>query len=77
LAPEADLILVEGYKSGPLPKIVVLNPAIKESPADWSRVIATVSPDPAASPGPVYHPEEVAAIGALIMAHLGLTGPGA
>lgn len=76
LAPEADLILVEGYKSGPLPKIVVLNPEIKESPPDVGQVIATVSPDPVASAGPVFHPEEVAAIGAMIMAHLGLAGSG-
>ena len=31
LSPEVDLILVEGYKSGPLPKIVVLPPDLKRA----------------------------------------------
>ncbi len=71
LSPEADLILVEGYKSGPLPKIVVLNPAVKESPPDYTQVIATVSPAPAASAGLSFQPG-VEAVGALILEHLGL-----
>lgn len=72
LAPGVDLILVEGYKSGSLPKIVVLNPEIKESPRPYTQVIATVSQDQAGLAGPVFQPGAVAAIGALIRAHLGL-----
>ena len=72
LAPGVDLILVEGYKSGSLPKIVVLNPEIKESPAPYSQVIATVSQDQAGLAGPVFQPGEVEAIGTLIRVHLGL-----
>jgi len=72
LASGVDLILVEGYKSGSLPKIVVLNPEIKESPPQYTQVIATVSQDPAGLAGPVFQPGEVEAIGALIRAHLGL-----
>jgi molybdopterin-guanine dinucleotide biosynthesis protein B len=74
LSPETDLILVEGYKYGPLPKIVVLNPELKESPPDLTQVMAVVSPVSVASPGPVFRPEEVEAIGALILDHLGLSG---
>lgn len=72
LASGVDLILVEGYKSGSLPKVVVLNPEIKESPPQYTQVIATVSQDPAGLAGPVFQPGEVEAIGALIRAHLGL-----
>ncbi len=75
LAEGVDLILVEGYKSGSLPKIVVVNPDIKESPSSYSRVIATVSLPPTGLAGPVFPPGEVAAIGAFITAHLGLPEP--
>jgi molybdopterin-guanine dinucleotide biosynthesis protein B len=77
LAPQADLILVEGYKSSSLPKILVVNPPLQESPPDLTQVIATVSPVPVASAGPVFQPQEVAAIGAFILDYLGLTGVGA
>jgi len=74
LAPEADLILVEGYKSGPLPKIVVLNPTIQERLTDLEHVIALVDPAAAAAEVPVFPPGDVEAIGAFILAHLGLKG---
>jgi molybdopterin-guanine dinucleotide biosynthesis protein MobB len=74
LDPAADLILVEGYKFGPLAKIVVLHPALKESPTDLEQVIAVVSPAPVASSAPVFRPEEVEAIGELILDHLNLAG---
>jgi molybdopterin-guanine dinucleotide biosynthesis protein MobB len=76
LSPEVDLILVEGYKAGPLPKIVVLNPAIQERLPDLSQVIALVGPASAAAAVPVFQPGEVEAIGGFILAYLGLPGPG-
>jgi molybdopterin-guanine dinucleotide biosynthesis protein MobB len=77
LSPEVDLILVEGYKAGPLPKIAVLNPALEERLPELSQVIALVGPAPSVAAVPVFPPEEVAAIGAFILAHLGLSVPGA
>jgi FdhD protein len=74
LAREADLILVEGYKSGPLPKIAVLPAAPKEPPAPSPQVIAMVGPAPVATKVPVFPPEDLEAIGAFILAHLGLAG---
>jgi molybdopterin-guanine dinucleotide biosynthesis protein MobB len=76
LSPEVDLILVEGYKSGPLPKIVVLNPRIKEPLPDLTQVIALVGPAFASAAVPVFQPGEVEAIGGCILAHLGLEGSG-
>jgi len=72
LAPAADLVLVEGYKSGPLPKIVVQNPALQERLPPLEQVIAQV--DPAAAPAavPVFTPGQAEALGAFILAHLGL-----
>jgi molybdopterin-guanine dinucleotide biosynthesis protein B len=75
LGREADLILVEGYKSGPLPKIAVLPASAKENPAPSPQVIAMVGPAPVAAELPVFLPEELEAIGVFILAHLGLPGP--
>jgi molybdopterin-guanine dinucleotide biosynthesis protein MobB len=71
LSPGADLILVEGYKSGPLPKIVVLHPAIQERFSDLIQVLATVSQAPTASDEFAFRPG-VETIGLLILAHFGL-----
>jgi len=77
LAQEADLILVEGYKSGPLPKIAVLPAVPKETPAPSPPLIAMVGPAPAATELPVFAPEDLEAIGVFILAYLGLPGPAA
>jgi molybdopterin-guanine dinucleotide biosynthesis protein len=66
-----DLILVEGSKSRPLPKIVVLPSPGAEIPPDYSQVIATVRRAPSASAEPAFEPT-VEDIGALVLAHLGL-----
>ncbi len=71
LDPEADLILVEGYKSGPLPKIVVLSPAPAEALLADPPVIATVRQALPDRGEPGFQPE-VAALGALILKHLNL-----
>lgn len=76
LSPEADLILVEGYKSGPLPKIVVLNPRSKDRLPDLTQVIALVGPASKAAAVPVFRPGETAALGSFILAYLGLAGAG-
>lgn len=75
LGREADLILVEGYKSGPLPKIAVLPASAPENPAPAPQVIAVVGPAPVAAGLPVFPPEDLEAIGVFILAHLGLPGP--
>jgi molybdopterin-guanine dinucleotide biosynthesis protein B len=75
LDPEVDLILVEGYKSGPLPKIVVLNPRIQDRLPDLTQVIALVGAASDAAAVPVFQPGEVAALGSFILTLLGLPGP--
>ncbi len=72
LAAEADLILVEGYKTGPLPKVAVAGPGLEEVLTDYSQVIALVSPGPATAPVPVFAPHQVAELGAFIKDYLGL-----
>ena len=71
LAPEADLILVEGYKSGDLPK-VALAPREAAAPLpDYPQVIAWVSARPLATSLPVFDPGQVAEIGRFIRDRLG------
>lgn len=70
LAPEADLILVEGYKTSDLPKVAL--PAAGAAPPlpDYPRVVAWVSAAPLPTDLPVFHPRRVADIGRFIQQQL-------
>lgn len=71
LAPDVDLILVEGYKSSPLPKVLLLGAKLGQVSPDYSQVIALVSPDPVASQLPVFQPHQVAELGRFLKQYLG------
>lgn len=71
LAQDADLILVEGYKGSPLPKVALVAPAWETLLPDSSQVIALVSAEPVDSPLPVFHPQQIAELGAFIKKYLG------
>jgi len=58
-----DLILVEGYKSGPLPKVAVLGPQDGGTAPDYPHLIALVSEGPVDTPLPVFRPHQVAELG--------------
>lgn len=70
LAPEVDLILVEGYKTSSLPKIGVLGPDAPQTLPDYPGVIAWVSNLPVATDLPVLFPHQVEEIGRLILTWL-------
>jgi len=71
LAPGADLILVEGYKTSHLPKLG-LAPRDAASPLpDYPGLAAWVSARPLPTDLPVFNPREVAAIGRFIQDQLG------
>ncbi|MBM4283940.1 MAG: molybdopterin-guanine dinucleotide biosynthesis protein B [Deltaproteobacteria bacterium] len=72
LAPEADLILVEGYKSGGLPKIALIDPRQPDLMPPYPHLIALVSPMPSASALPVFAPEEIGALARFISRYAGL-----
>ncbi len=63
LAAEADLVLVEGYKSGPLPKVAVLAPEDRPEVPDYPHLIALFSTRPVDSPLPVFEPHQVEELG--------------
>jgi len=71
LAPEADLILVEGYKLSSLPKVAVVDPKSDHDFSDYPQVIALVSANPLASPLPVFQPHQVAELGTFLKKYLG------
>ncbi len=71
LAPEVDLILVEGYKTSDLPKIGVVGPIVPPVLPDYPRLVAWVSSTPLATDLPVFSPSQVAEIGHFIHAWLG------
>jgi molybdopterin-guanine dinucleotide biosynthesis protein B len=64
--PDADLILVEGYKSSALPKIALVGSRLEQVLPDFSQVIALVSTDPWESRLPVFAPHQVAELGRFI-----------
>jgi molybdopterin-guanine dinucleotide biosynthesis protein B len=72
LAEEADLVLVEGYKTSDLPKIALVGPGLEEVLPDRSRVVALVSSAPQEGSLPVFQPGEIAALGRFIQDYLGL-----
>ncbi|MGQ9689235.1 MAG: molybdopterin-guanine dinucleotide biosynthesis protein B [Desulfobaccales bacterium] len=63
LAAEADLVLVEGYKSGPLPKVAVLGPDAPPDDPDFPHLIALVSDGPRKSSLPVFQADQVEELG--------------
>jgi molybdopterin-guanine dinucleotide biosynthesis protein B len=65
LARDADLILVEGYKTSDLPKVGLV---VSEAAAlpDYPRLVAWVSALELATDLPVFHPRQIAAIGRFI-----------
>ena len=75
LAPEVDLILVEGYKSSSLPKIALVGLKLEKVLPDNSQVIALVSPDPLKAEVPVFQPRQVVPLGQFILEYLGISLP--
>ncbi len=73
LSPEADLILVEGYKSSSLPKIALVGSKLEKVLPDHSQVIALVSSDPLKSEVPVFHSRQVIPLGQFILEYLGIS----
>jgi molybdopterin-guanine dinucleotide biosynthesis protein MobB len=69
LAAESDLIVVEGYKTGPLPKVAVLGPDEREVP-DYPNLLALVSDEPVDSPLPVFQRHQVDELAAWLYDYL-------
>jgi len=63
LASDADIVLVEGYKTGTLPKVAVLPPEDRPEAPDYQHLIALVSEQPVDSPLPVFQPHQVEKLG--------------
>lgn len=75
LASKADVVIVEGYKQSPLPKIAFAAPGQDQIRLNASRVVAWLSPELANSTLPVFLPEDTEAIGAFILNFLGISSP--
>ena len=71
LAPGADFILVEGYKTSDLPKVGLAPPDAAAPLPDYPRLLAWVSARPLPTRLPVFHPLQAAEIGRFILDQLG------
>jgi len=69
LAGQADLIVVEGYKTGPLPKVALLGPEERAAP-DYPNLIALVGDQPMNSPLPVFQRHQVDELAAWLYDYL-------
>ena len=69
-----DLVLVEGFKSEPHPKLEVHRPAVGKPLLypDDPEIVAIASDEPLATPLPYFSLHDADAISAFIMRHLGL-----
>lgn len=73
LAGEADLVLVEGYKSSPLPKVAVLGPG-PAPPLTYPGLVAVVGVNsPPELNLPHFHPDQVEELGRFLLEYLKLT----
>ncbi|MCL6620886.1 MAG: molybdopterin-guanine dinucleotide biosynthesis protein MobB [Syntrophobacterales bacterium] len=70
LAAQVDLLLVEGYKTGELPKILLTGPGVEEVLPGRQGVVALISREAAGGELPVFRPDEVEAVGHFVLAYL-------
>lgn len=63
LQAQADVILVEGYKSGPLPKVAVLAKGLQEEIPSYPRLLALVCREPPPTSLPCFHPDQIEELG--------------
>ncbi|MDD3580818.1 MAG: molybdopterin-guanine dinucleotide biosynthesis protein B [Desulfobacca sp.] len=68
LGPDLDLILVEGYKHGPLPKLVMVSAGASLADSQkYPQVIGYISDHPLPTGQPVFNRNQVAEIAAFIL----------
>lgn len=67
-----DLIIAEGWRSEGYPKIVVVRDQVGEVPITTEGLLAVVSNKPIDVQVPVFDPDDIPAVAALIMQHFPL-----
>ncbi len=72
LNSQLDVVLVEGYKGGDLPKILLTGPGLEEVLPDRRQVVALISPQAGEGPLPVFHPDDLEGLGRFILTYLGM-----
>ncbi len=68
----ADLVLTEGYREAPTPKVLVLRRGLPSVPVT-GPVLAVVGDAPEGWSGPTFSHDDAAALARLLERHLGLT----
>ncbi|MEJ5329751.1 MAG: molybdopterin-guanine dinucleotide biosynthesis protein MobB [Desulfobaccales bacterium] len=70
LAAQVEVLLVEGYKSGPLPKILLTGPEVEEVLPSRQGVVALISRQPGEGELPAFSPEDVEGLGNFVLRFL-------
>lgn len=77
LEGEVDIVLAEGYRSLPVPKIELYQVGVTPFPGPPAgELLAVVGDPPPGSPVPAYRPDQTGAVADLLQARLGLAGEG-
>jgi molybdopterin-guanine dinucleotide biosynthesis protein B len=76
LSPQVDIVLVEGYKTSYLPKILLAGPGLEEVIPPPGNVVARLSSQVNAGSVPSFHPDDVENLGRFVMARCGLSFSG-
>ena len=64
-----DLIIAEGWRSEDYPKIVVVRDQVGEMPVSTDGLLGVVSNKPVETQVPLFDPDDIPAVAALIMRH--------
>lgn len=70
LAAQVEVLLVEGYKTGPLPKILLAGPGVEEVLPSRQGVVALISRHPSGMELPEFPPEDVDGLGNFVLRYL-------
>ncbi len=75
LAHRADVVLVEGYRAQPIPRIEVWRRGMELLPPGPGEVLAVVGDPPPGWQGPTFPPGETSSLADLLERRLGLSRP--
>lgn len=70
LAAQVEVLLVEGYKTGLLPKILLTGPEVEEVLPSRQGVVALISRHPSGGELPEFPPEDVDGLGNFVLRYI-------
>lgn len=73
LSAQVEVVLVEGYKTSRLPKILLTGPGLEDVLPDRRQVVALINPRAGEDLLPAFHPDDLEGLGWFVLARLGIS----